>query len=103
MTPAEEKLTAALLRLASDKFSNHGCNDYWLEATPEHIALVEAMNIANGELAEDACPRVQDGKICAPDFALMDAMADKLALEDFVDYIQRLDKHRGAGSNGKRN
>jgi len=28
MTNAEKKLTSALLRLASESYSNHGCNDF---------------------------------------------------------------------------
>lgn len=37
------KLSAQLLDLASDVFSNHGCNDFRLERTPDNIALVEDM------------------------------------------------------------
>lgn len=74
----ERVLAADLLRLAAEKSSNHGCNDYWLAATPENIALVEAANLASGEEPEDARPTPQDGKICASDFVLMYAMADKL-------------------------
>lgn len=28
MTPLQRKLTAKLLHLAAEKFSNHGCNDF---------------------------------------------------------------------------
>lgn len=29
--------------MASDEFSNHGCNDFVLENTPENYAFIEAM------------------------------------------------------------
>lgn len=35
-------IASKLLEMARDEFSNHGCNDYALEATAENVAFVEA-------------------------------------------------------------
>ena len=36
------RVLAQLLEMASNEFSNHGCNDFLLENTPENFALVTA-------------------------------------------------------------
>lgn len=43
----EYELAAKLLDMASDEFSNHGCNDFELPNTPENYALVESMELWN--------------------------------------------------------
>ena len=43
LTEAEAKLAAQMLRLASDEFGNHGCNDLELPDTPENRVLVEEL------------------------------------------------------------
>jgi hypothetical protein len=40
MTKNQLEITSELLNLAATEFSNHGCNDYDLPATPENIELV---------------------------------------------------------------
>ncbi len=51
MPPAYLKLAADLLRLASDEFSNHGCNDMELPdwTQDERDGLDLQMHIANGD------------------------------------------------------
>ena len=77
MTTAERRLTAAVLRLASEQFSNHGCNDFDLtELVPdqdERDALVRAYHKWNGDLAEmeENGWLEQSG---SPDYRLMDFM-----------------------------
>lgn len=43
MTSNEQTILAKLLELASDKFSNHGCNDFPLPNTDENWDLFEAV------------------------------------------------------------
>lgn len=43
MDKAHAKLTAKMLKMAADEFSNHGCNDFTLENTPENRELYEKM------------------------------------------------------------
>lgn len=75
MTPAEKALAAKLLRMASDQFSNHGCNDFdlskYITDPAERDALVlEACGEVYGEAAE---PDYRIG-----DSVLMDLMAERL-------------------------
>lgn len=80
MTPGEKRLTAALLRLASEQFGNHGCNDFDLSehcADPEaRDGLVREYCEWNGEQYYEADEDGEDYRL--PDFALMDFMANKL-------------------------
>jgi len=46
-------IMSQLLDIASDTFSNHGCNDFKLDATPENIQFIKNMEIADGEDAEE--------------------------------------------------
>ena len=41
MNKAEWKALADLLDMADEEFSNHGCNDYELDNTPDNRKLVE--------------------------------------------------------------
>ena len=79
MTKAEQKLAAELLNTASDKFGNHGCNDYSLPDTPENRKLVEASNKFN--FGEDVELNISKGKIWTTDFSLMGYLADRLEKE----------------------
>ena len=83
MTAFEKKIAAEMLRLASDQFSNHTCNDYTLENTEDARAFVTAMNTANGQTGEDAEPNVsRDGTaIYTGDSTVMDYCADLLEKE----------------------
>jgi len=42
-------ILAKLLEMASDEFSNHGCNDFDLPNTPENRKLMTAIEIRNSE------------------------------------------------------
>lgn len=77
MTKSENKVIAELLRLASNTFSNHGCNDFTLPDTEENRNIIAGM----GRWADPDEPRpvrVSEGKIWVQDWMLMDYMADKL-------------------------
>jgi hypothetical protein len=83
MSKAEKRLTAQLLRLASEKFSNHGCNDFDLAAVvpdrDERIAIMrrfEATNSGGRDFDEEQAA----GRFCA-DWVLMLAMAERLEAE----------------------
>lgn len=57
MHPQEKKLVAALLEMASDRFSNHGCNDLPKElrelfSKEEWVALDRAHHERNGDPQE---------------------------------------------------
>lgn len=57
MTPAERKLCAKVLRMASDQFCNHGCNDFHLVKegglTPEESYNIRVkMRAYNGDADE---------------------------------------------------
>jgi hypothetical protein len=85
MTPAERKLTAALLRMASDTFGNHGCNDFDLTKVipdkAERDALVRSYFEWNGD---PECYYESDGRqgdYRLMDFMGMDLMASRLENE----------------------
>lgn len=82
MTSAEQRLTATLLRMAADTYSNFGCNDFDLsEVIPdpdERNALVRAVHEWNGDPEEyEADDRTPDYRL--QDWYLMDYMAHRLA------------------------
>lgn len=80
MTPNERKLVAALLDLASDRFANHGCNDFPIGeylSKPERVALNKAMHEANGD-PEEHDPEEAAGSVWAADWWLMAYFADKI-------------------------
>ena len=58
LTPTERRLAALLLEMASDKFSNHGCDDFRLdeqggmESREDRRNLVLAMERWNGDKEE---------------------------------------------------
>lgn len=76
MTQKEKKLAARLLRLASDQFSNHGCNDIdddllkdWTDE--EKLKLSQSYHDWNGD------PEEGEDEI-SEDWILMIAIANKL-------------------------
>lgn len=85
MTPSELRLASTLLEMASEEFSNHGCNDFaWPDWFPveERASLVFAMEIANSGDASQAGEMVQDyaqGKYAPPDWWLMSYLAKRLS------------------------
>jgi hypothetical protein len=90
MSPGERKLAAHLLRLASDQFSNHICNDFDLSefcADQEaRDAFVRSYHEWNGDLAEMEengwLDRSGSPDYRLMDFALMDFLADRLENDD---------------------
>lgn len=78
MTKAQLKLTAALLDLASEQFSNHGCNDLQKElvellSQKEWDKLNQEYHNWNGDPEE-----YRPGTILNCDWAWMSFMAEKL-------------------------
>lgn len=91
MTEKENKIAAYMLRAASQKFANHGCNDldsqFFAEiglTDEEKIQFVREYHTWNGDLKD----RFRDGVIEAddflslPDFAVMSFLAHKLDGQD---------------------
>lgn len=82
MTSSEQRLTAILLSMAAERYSNFGCNDFDLsEVIPdldERNALVLAAHEWNGDPEEyDEAGEGPDYRL--PDWYLMDYMAHRLA------------------------
>ena len=76
-------IAARLLDYAADAFSNHGCNDYTLPVTPDHIAFLKEM-IADGDYPEDE-PHIYGGELFTRDDMLMRYCADRLRAEATID------------------
>lgn len=83
MTTDEKRLTATLLRMASERFSNFGCNDFDLATVvpdPEvRDQIVHEAYVNNGdpeEYYENHDDRHHDYRMS--DWWLMSEMADKL-------------------------
>jgi len=73
ISKAHAAIMVKLLEMASDEFSNHSCNDFKLDATPENIQFLKDMEEADGEDPEEfeLC-LTDDGKeIYSEDFFLM--------------------------------
>jgi hypothetical protein len=82
MTEAEAVLAANLLELASDKFSNHGCNDLELPNDDEHWAIVVAAHAWGGTRLVDMPDRPPNGRqIVTYDWLVMSYLAHRLAPE----------------------
>ena len=66
MSPAEMRLAAELLDLASEVFSNHGCNDFDLEAAMpdprERERLIQAYWAQEGD-PEETSPDIGDDRL----------------------------------------
>jgi hypothetical protein len=78
MNPTMLKLASELLKMAADEFSNHGCNDFELDDTPENRELIINMQTEGG-WDDPKEVRVHDGKIFTTDWGLMRYLAKKLA------------------------
>lgn len=81
MNTAERKLAAALLRMASETYSNHGCNDLDLiadcgltEAEGKRIARTLSKQIKADDPAYDG----PGDPHCCMDWMVMQMIADKL-------------------------
>jgi hypothetical protein len=78
LTPAECRLAAALLNLAADEFSNHGCNDFRLRSDggldDEEARVVVADLNASMHPLDAARPDAD----CLQDSMLMRHLAKKL-------------------------
>lgn len=75
LTDDEAKVVAELLRLASNTFSNHGCNDFDLRQYGlKHMA--RELNELEHEHEEDRPPDMNNPVMT--DWLLMDRFADKL-------------------------
>lgn len=60
MTKTQLTVIAAMLDMAADEFSNHGCNDYELPNTPENLEFVRTM-IAASDYPDDEPHLSSDG------------------------------------------
>lgn len=82
MTKLEKKLAARLLDIASDQFSNHGCNDFDLKAVMPNVkdrrALAMSMHEDNGD-PEEFDPKCSYDNM--PDWWLMSYLSQKLKRE----------------------
>lgn len=76
MNATEKLLTAKLLRMASDRFSNHGCNDFRMENNFDNRELLLAAE-------PDFVPlkHVEATYLSTQDWLLMDYFAKKLEAE----------------------
>lgn len=78
LSAAESLLASALLELAGDKFSSHGCNDFDVRdvgLTPEESeALWKDLALWNGDPPED----IGEGPIHY-DWMLMNYLSDRIA------------------------
>jgi hypothetical protein len=81
VTNTEKRLAAEVLELASDSFSNHGCNDFILADTPGNREFVRAMNVGSGIEGEDAEPNPHNGKLYVQDWMVMSYCARLLKQE----------------------
>lgn len=82
MTKQEKQLASALLEMAADTFSNHGCNDFELPNTQESVDLLNAMerwNVGEGEEPEQVhVLNPADKTIYTQDWYLMKYLSSKL-------------------------
>ena len=53
LTKAQIYIITELLEMASEEFSNHGCNDYTLENTPENLEFVKEAEIDTPNISKD--------------------------------------------------
>ena len=79
MNKFHKVLAAKMLDMAADEFSNHGCNDFTLEDTPENRDFyVKMMKETCGEDVEVTPSK---GKIYAMDYSIMNYLAGMLEKE----------------------
>ena len=80
MTKVELIQAGILLDVASEKFSNHCCNDWYLHDNLENRDLISRMYKSLGGVAQDF-NRTGDGRICIPDWMMMRYIA-QLCLQE---------------------
>lgn len=80
MSPKLMKLAAKLLRLASDKFANHGCNDFELPAdwSTEECSLFRAAIELWNDPHYDPADYEQTEFRTIKDYAAMAFLADEI-------------------------
>jgi len=61
LTKTQSEVTAMMLDMAADEFSNHGSNDFELDNTPENLEFVRGM-IAASDYPDDTPSISRDGK-----------------------------------------
>jgi hypothetical protein len=82
LNKAELSLIQELLKLASEQFGNHGCNDYQIKNTPDNKTLLCKLIEWNDDplqIKEDL-PEVLSSKkkvLNTQDFSLMDYLAHR--------------------------
>jgi hypothetical protein len=81
LTTVEKKLVVLLLRMASEEFGNHGCNDFNLVkdgkmTAKEADALMKSFHVWNGSPGD-----YEPGDTNLGDFVAMDYLADLLERE----------------------
>ena len=82
MTDNEKALAAKLLRIASNDFANHGCNDFMVQTTAENCAIFRKTWRDAGQDPNDFDEQPEEcDEICIDDYILMDYLADKLESE----------------------
>lgn len=79
-------LAAEMLELAKDEFSNHGCNDYEIEDTPENREWLIQCEMADDktlsrEQAEEDAINIHGGKLITMDWLLMLNLSQQLRRE----------------------
>lgn len=74
MTRTAFLIAADLLEKASERFSRHVCNDYFLTATPENIAFVRAAQVWGGD-GSDVEVRIRGGEIGTYDWLILAYLA----------------------------
>ena len=79
LSKAELKLITELLEMATDVFSNHGCNDYAIPATDENRDILrEVFSLMYEEYdLEDSLAELEDSKdeLSVPDCVLFEYFA----------------------------
>lgn len=83
LTPAEARMAATLLDLASDAFSNNTCNDLWMDDTPENRAMIASMQIhmdPSDTDVEEVAPQ-SDGRLITTDWCMMVYLSGRLKVQ----------------------
>jgi hypothetical protein len=76
LSKAELHLASILLKKASNEFSNNGCNDFYIDDTPENRAIIKAMY-----QEPYICDTCEGKKIITDDWWLMSHLAERLKVE----------------------
>lgn len=76
MTPAETKLLSGFMEELIERFSCDGCNDFELEDTPEHRALVAVAYSFDLEYSH----RLHRGRILCSNHVLLEELHKRLLL-----------------------